>query len=424
MTGNESGFRFKVASPVVQPTADPTTPGDTTPAPTTPAPAPDSSTWYSQNLVDTQISTIVQQDMTTDGQLTRSDMLSLFSTLDANGAVTSPEYQDLQTIVDNTSVIVMSAPMRNLSSKVVGSSQANALYQGQALGNLAVGSPASQLEDLVNKWFLGMDLPNSAPNQGGKPIAYGTPGGTLFGSGVKYSQIQRGDLGDCYLLSPLASIALHTPLAIQNLIVPNGDGTYTVEFQYDDKGVATADYVTVNSELPVSKGEFKYADGYRKFDSPNNVLWVPLVEKAYAQWSESGHNSLLHKSQDVNAYWTIGNGGYPDKILQQLTGNFAYTETRLAKLTFAQITSAFAAGTNVTFVSDSNEPPDHKIVNDHVYAMVNYNSSKQTKTITLFNPWGVKGGYDDSYFCPGKVTLSMKKLRSNFGWVAYLDTAS
>ena len=43
------------------------------------------------------------------------------------------------------------------------------------LGNLQAGSSTSHLTDLVNKWFLGMNEPESAK-------AYSPVGGTLFGS--------------------------------------------------------------------------------------------------------------------------------------------------------------------------------------------------------------------------------------------------
>ena len=46
-----------------------------------------------------------------------------------------------------------------LAGDVVNGNPANAHYQGAPLGNLAAGSSAAQLDDLIDKWFYGTDLP-------------------------------------------------------------------------------------------------------------------------------------------------------------------------------------------------------------------------------------------------------------------------
>ena len=43
----------------------------------------------------------------------------------------------------------------------------------------------------------------------------------------------QGELGDCYLISSLGTIADSSPAAIQNMFIDNGDGTWTVRF-YDN----------------------------------------------------------------------------------------------------------------------------------------------------------------------------------------------
>src|SRR5262249_45293189 len=54
-----------------------------------------------------------------------------------------------------------------------------------------------------------------------------------------------------------------------------------------------------------------------------------------------------------------------------------------------------------------------KVVPNHVYAMVGYASG----TFTMFNPWGVDGGYDSTgkYF-PGFFTGDAKSMATNFGY--------
>ena len=80
-------------------------------------------------------------------------------------------------------------------------SAANAKYLGQSLGNLAAGSSATQLGNLVNKWFLGLDRPTASGT-------YRQFAGQLFVSGAAYTDINQGQVGDCYFMASLAEAAL------------------------------------------------------------------------------------------------------------------------------------------------------------------------------------------------------------------------
>lgn len=382
--------------------------------------------WFSQNLVSA-LGPLVSQLMTSDGQLSRTDMLTIFDTVEQDGTVTAGEYQDLQTIVQNTSNIVMPAPVRNLTSKVVGTNLANALYQAQPLGNLAAGSSATQLQNLVNKWFLGLDHPSSVPGDGDNhtyPYGSAPAAGNLFGSTILYTDVNQGLAGDCYLLSSLANLALHSPELVQDLIVANGDGTYTVRFYYDQQGTAIADYVTVDGYFPVYEEEFVFADSDYDYTNPNNILWVPLVEKAYAQWSAEGHNGQIPKSAWTNSYFSISNsGGYADKTLGQLTGSFTYTALNPTASTLAQAIAAFNAGSYVVFgTNGSSGISDPKIVDGHDYAMVGYDAT--TQIVTLYNPWGLAGGYSGDTFYPGKLELTQAQILANFDDLYFDDLTS
>src|SRR5207253_723052 len=105
---------------------------------------------------------------------------------------------------------------------------ANANYQGGPLGNLHAGSNGKHLEQLVGKWFLGKDHPQTS----GDGITYQLAHGTLFGKTISYEDVQQGKAGDCYFLASLAETALKSPDAVKHLFVDNGDGTYTVRFHH------------------------------------------------------------------------------------------------------------------------------------------------------------------------------------------------
>lgn len=89
---------------------------------------------------------------------------------------------------------------------------------------------------------------------------------TLYSDGISSRCVRQEQLGDCYFLAAVASLADANPQAIRDMIQDNGDGTYTVTFPGHDP-------VTVDRPTDAELG--RYADGRRG-------LWVPVLEKGYA----------------------------------------------------------------------------------------------------------------------------------------------
>ena len=223
----------------------------------------------SLGLMDQTLANLVQS-LDADGSISRLDMMQILRSVAANGTVSATDLADLRTIIGaDAAKLNMPGYVQVLASDVVNSNPANAHYQGQALGNLAASSTATQLNDLVNKWFLGTDL----PNPGNSSFVYESAAGSLFDQGSNTPVIAdefQGALGDCYFISSLGTIAKSNPAAIENMFINNGDGTYTVRFytgtyggstnsdgSFSDgfaNGVGTADYVTVNTMLPTYNG--------------------------------------------------------------------------------------------------------------------------------------------------------------------------
>jgi hypothetical protein len=182
------------------------------------------------------------------------------------------------------------------------------------------------------------------------------------------------------------------------MFITNGDGTYTIRF-YDDK---TPYYITVDSQLPVSStGRLVFANTGTVASNPLNELWVPLVEKAYAQLAEFGW--LDTGGDDQNSYSAI-NAGWPGDVMAQATGK---TVDDLLSLTNEKtITKAFSGKRPITFISVL-QPVSIDIVENHVYVMTGYNS--RTKEFTLFNPWGINNNA-----LPGIVTFTWAQVQENF----------
>jgi hypothetical protein len=348
--------------------------------------------WFTSAMPDSTLSALAQFDYTRDGAITRADFIGLFAEAEAenNAVITWAELTSLQALVSTTAV-AMPGYVRNLASKVVEGNPANWNFQGQFLGQLGPGSSGAQMNSLVEKWFYGSDLPQTDIDPTtGAPIAYVLAGGTLFSSsGVPSdNDVAQGDTADCYFMASLGQVALQAPTAIENMFIDNGDGTYTVRFF--NNGVP--DYVTVNRGLPAaSDGSFAYANQYQYGQpayvaSSNNVLWVALIEKAYAQVAEEGW-SRSYAACYSNSYDSL-NYGNLEISFAQITGATAWADYAqsdpaseaavLAALAENQLVTMYTFG---TFAAGAQTP----LIAGHCYMIQSYDPT--TGLFTFVNPY-------------------------------------
>ncbi|MFB2876959.1 C2 family cysteine protease [Floridanema aerugineum] len=388
------------------------------------------SDWYSQNLKDSGIINWARQ-LGSDGQLSRSDMMLIFRSATDSTSVDSNELTDFRTLVNNSSRFQMIDSVRNLSNKIANGSTANALYQGQSLGNLYSGSSATQLDKLVGKWFLGNDLPSTfVPANGSTPartISYGLANTSglsgrnqlLYGTDgtINVTDIRQGYLGDCYFLAALGAFANNSQRAsnvINNMFIDNGDGTFTVRFYGQNDGTVTtpADYITVNQYLPTTGGS-----QFAAYDNQNRGLWVALAEKAYAQFAEMGTSQ---RPSTANNYGSI-EGGWGFRVMNSITGvtqggvyaNYSKVGTATPKgafLSLSQISSFLSNNWALSAGTISN--PGLGIVGGHEYTIVSANTS--AGTVTLYNPWGPNSRTGES---TGYRTLSYNDFKANFNLI-------
>jgi len=361
------------------------------------------------SLRDAGLRTQAQKDFLRDGSLTRSDMIAIFGEVDHDGVVTQTELSDLRALVANGSELGMPLYVQDLSGKVVGYDPANKVFQNHTLlptGQLTAWKTGTQLEDLVDKWFLGEDLPTPT-NDDGEVFKYAKVSGSLFGSGGPSNlDVDQGDLGDCYLLSALGAIAAHSPQAIKDMFLDNGDGTFTVRFFKQVGSQEVADFVTVDRELPVDQwGRFIFANMGQFVNQATNVLWVALAEKAYAQLAQSGWSRASDGMGSANSYHTIISG-FGGEAMQQIMGEatqFVYT---LNRATVASLIADLKAGDLVTIASVSSPPDSSHLVGDHDYYVTGYNAS--TQRFTVVNPWGA------SLQNIGTLQLTAAQLQNDF----------
>ncbi len=337
--------------------------------------APPTTDWYSANLKDAGLVNAVRI-AGSDGNLSRVDWISVFRNSQDDGTISTEELSDFNTILSNASRWVIGNDVKTLSKKLLSTDKANLTFQGASLGVLTAGSSATQMENLIGKWFLGLDRPTPTSTS----YSYRSISGSLFQNGISTTDVKQGQVGDCYFLATLGSIAQEQPNYIQNMFIDNGDNTWTVRF--NKSGVW--DYVTVDRFLPTnSSGNLVYASQGSNFANTANELWVALAEKAYAQIGESG---WTRGTSRTNSYQSI-EGGWMTYVINQVTGlNSTWSWSGISSLTEQTVINWVNSNTIVTLGTGSN--PGNNLVGGHAYAITSYNASNGTFFVR--NPWATQ----------------------------------
>jgi len=376
---------------------------------------------------------ILKRDMTNasaDGTITVSEIATLFSDLateltTSRTPLSSSQLTDLQLIAANLNVGETASPyLTYITNALIGVNTANAVWTGgsastSTLGNLSIGDSVTHISELDGKWILGTDLPNSTVRMSGYStfsITYKAVSSPIFNtSGPAMSDINQGYLGDCYLLAALAEVANQNSAVIKSMITDNGNNSYGVRFFI--KGVAT--YVTVNNFLP---------NGGTKFNNAN-FIWGSLIEKAYAQAQANGIITGNPSYNYGNSFSSIGNGGYPEYTLEEITGSTTITDfiasgtswkmatynntitqtsatTGLATQSVLNILISSLANHNDLILSSYSNAVDSQghttLVANHAMSIYGYDSV--TGLLVIRNPWGtMTGQYWDTTF---EVSLS------------------
>ena len=372
--------------------------------------------WFSLNLKDKELIDLTR-NLAKDGELSRTDMIAIFRNAEDGNIIDATEVIDLRLVLSDRGYM-MPDYVKNLTGKIVNSDPANA---PSGIGNLKAGSSSTHMENLIGKWFLGNDRPDAISYNRTTTHTYQSVSGSLFQGGISYIDVDQNDVGDCYYLAALGSVARQSTSTIQNMFVSqnddNGDGiTDSWTVRLFNNGVA--DYVTVDRFLPTSVGGGAVFAGWGggTFNNANNELWVALAEKAYAQFNESGwigqDNTNSYNGTTTSPTAVIRNaaginGGHPTTTLRQITG--LNTSWFGLVNSVVDMISAFNAGKMVTLCT-----PDltgSGIVNNHCYSLIGYNAT--TDQFRVYNPWGYN---NDSQ---AERWISRQQLLDNFNeWAA------
>jgi hypothetical protein len=315
----------------------------------------------------------------------------------AVGGMTASKFSTLETLASLLNApggIATSEYVQDISRSLIDGDPANTFWTGgkpkpTELRDLSATSSEQQVDQLIDKWFLGTDHP-STTHVGAGPVVptWEVQHGPLFAANEpSYLDVNQGVAGDCWFLSTLADVALQDPAAIKSMITDNGNGTYGVRFFVD--GLAT--YVTVDNQLPFVTKNWENGNG-STLEFANGAkgqpIWAELVEKAFAELNAEPDAIHGHTTNTAsNAYSGIVDG-YASYALEEITGqnSVSYYSSNLVT-NVKTIGEAFESGEELE-VSFGTLPKGYQgnLVGDHVMEIIGYNSGSES--FEIHNPWG------------------------------------
>lgn len=221
----------------------------------------------------------------------------------------------------------------------------------------------------------------------------------LFSSaGPIEREVIQGQLGDCYFLASIASLARVDPSFIRRNMVDLGDGTYVVQFM----NRSTPSFVRVDGDLPTTRtGKLAYAQLGR-----GSSIWAAILEKAYAFFrrGKADYASLV--------------GGFMGEVYEDLgiKTNSLFTLSSGQSL-LNLLRTEMNKGNAVTFGTNHNTSAG-PIIGGHAYVVDEiYTNQRGTPTgAKLRNPWSSDGAGSDQRN-DGYITLSADQISKVF-WFA------
>ncbi len=194
---------------------------------------------------------------------------------------------------------------------------------------------------------------------------------------IDIKDITQGALGNCYYLALLGGIARQQPDYIEQMIIDNMDGTYTVRFHTID---GKEKNVTVDDKFWLDSRGVPVYSNISGQDAQHIETWVMLIEKAWAKW----HKGYEHIE---------GGNTKKDDFAIALTGEHReyldLSETEKASDFFEKLYDHFIKQKlPVTFSSKAakEEGDDPVLETNHAYILKDL--SFQNKKVNLYNPHG------------------------------------
>lgn len=231
-----------------------------------------------------------------------------------------------------------------------------------------------------------------------KRLSYVYPEVQVIKDGINNRDIYQGSIGNCYLLSSIASVCENTDRILRLLEQQKRSpkGAYSValcitgqfqEFFIDDM-------------VPTKRNKVAFCH------SDAGELWAILVEKAYAK--------------AYGGYWNTGAGGQSQNALMDLTGAPCETLTWKEADEKANLFNRLLEAENMNYIMNAGtkgqgeNKNDTGIISGHAYTLVGaFRLPNGDEVVKLRNPWGSgewTGDYSD------KSSKWTPQLKQQMGW--------
>ena len=351
--------------------------------------------WFTNNLPDLGLQDQARTDFNRDGSITYDDMLGLLNqavTETGTGTVSTAVVESLQaTCQFERGRVPQHAPLR---AGLASSGRWRHNYLGTVAASHGQQHDGNPVAGPVNEWFLGEDLPaidTQYEGTSGYVLANARHAVRQQRAPHSIPDVYQGEEGDCWLCASFAEIADKQPGIIQGSFTDDGLVTgkrrpvHVWTYSYFEG--STREYMTVNNYFPSDNGAFMYLDFGQTIANTSNVLWGPLMEKAYAGLYGDSYASL--------------NGGLAQNVLPTETGgssggNLFNSESTYIAAIQSPTTLLTLASWSTNYGLRCRSRLCGRLRHGH----------RQQALFQLYNPWG--------FYEPGAVTWSQLTQGGDF----------
>lgn len=208
----------------------------------------------------------------------------------------------------------------------------------------------------------------------------------MFSNDIDPNDIKQGELGDCWFLSALSSLA-ERPGMVRRLFITqnyNKEGIYKIKLCKNGEWVT----VTVDDYIPC-----RYSGGPVFSRAAGNELWVILLEKAYAKL----HGNYYALSGGFTTHAMIDLSGCPTEHIKfpQNKEDFDEIEEEANDI-FQKMLDADEEGylistetSGVDTITEGDGPgAGAGLVSGHAYSVIQVKEHEDIKLLNIRNPWG------------------------------------
>lgn len=195
---------------------------------------------------------------------------------------------------------------------------------------------------------------------------------------ISISDLNQGQLGDCFLISAIGEIARTSPSTISAMIKQNANGTETVTLNEAKNGslawFGTTQYKAV-AETVVNNFSSLSVDNGSAQDVVGGVkeIWPQVLESAFAQLN--------------GGLAAIANGGYPVVAMETLTGKAANYYSP-ASVSLSTLQSWVSANDMIVLDTRASGNATFNLVGSHAYMFEGLVTQKGVTYVQAGNPWG------------------------------------